>query len=85
MSLTENPIDSSQATTTGSVDPVGTLFWIELVCATCKATAAGCWAARQIPVRQIKRCQGRRMGFLGKACVLLYKMLTTAFKQNVRQ
>lgn len=55
MSLTENPIDSSQATTTGSVDPVGTLFWIELVCATCKATAAGCWAARQIPVRQMKK------------------------------
>lgn len=37
------------------IQPVATLFWVELVCATCKSTTAGGWASRQIPVRQMKK------------------------------
>lgn len=35
--------------------PVETLFWVELVCASCSSTTAGGWASRQIPVRQMKK------------------------------
>lgn len=35
--------------------PMETLFWVELVCASCKDTTSGGWASRQIPVRAMKK------------------------------